>query len=133
MQAEYMAGSKAAQQGIMHERLLLDLNRKPPQPVCVLIDNKAAIQTIQNDQLSTAARHIRISFHKVREYWAERMISVEYVNGKDNVADLLTKSLDGGQYLYLRDRVLGFPYHQQKREAKDDRKKNSQHQGRESQ
>ena len=47
---------------------------------------------------SLKKKHNAIAYHRVREAVAAKIVQVAHLDGKENVADLLTKPLDGGTF-----------------------------------
>jgi hypothetical protein len=70
-------------------------------------DNQPAIKTITGDniQKTSSRRHIRIRFHHVRDEWQQGNIRIEYVQSKQNLADIFTKPLQGREFITMRDRI----------------------------
>ena len=48
---------------------------------------------IKNDKFSNRTKHIDTKFHFIKDLVAKKEIRLEYVDTKDNVADMLTKPL----------------------------------------
>ena len=51
--------------------------------------------------------HIDVRYHFVRERVAPNEIFLEYIDRKDQLADILTKALDGPVFTSLRERIFG--------------------------
>ena len=60
--------------------------------VCIHYDSQAAIGRARNFMYSKA-RHIRRRHDTVRQLLSSRIITIDYVKSKDNIADPLTKGL----------------------------------------
>ena len=56
-------------------------------------DSQVAIDMVKRGHLSTATKHLRISYFTVLEATRAGDISLHHVPGEDNVSDILTKSL----------------------------------------
>ena len=56
-------------------------------------DSQVAIAMLERGHLSTATKHLRISFYTVLEALQAGDVSLHHIPGADNVADILTKSL----------------------------------------
>jgi hypothetical protein len=92
-EAEYMALSKSATEGIWLKNLLGDLGYQNQSPVVIYCDNKSTISISKNPVFHSRTKHIAIRHHFIREKIEENVIAVEYVKGIDNIADGFTKAL----------------------------------------
>ena len=66
-EAEYIAATSAACQGIWLGRLLKELHGKEVNPVRLNIDNKSAISLAKNPVHHDRSKHIDMRFHFIRE------------------------------------------------------------------
>jgi hypothetical protein len=105
-EAEYMAASAAACQGIWLRRMLGELLGKNSGSTTLFIDNKSAIQLCKNPVFHERSKHIDIRFHHIRECVQHRKIDVDYVHTSEQLADILTKGLPRPRFQELR-RKLG--------------------------
>ena len=64
-------------------------------PSVVLCDNQGVVLNTSLPSSSLKKKHNAIAYHRVREAVAARVIKVQHNNGKENVADILTKATDG--------------------------------------
>ena len=62
-------------------------------PLKLYCDNESAIAIAHNQGTHSKSKAIHIEFHVTHDRVNRREIEVEYVSSKDNVADILTKSL----------------------------------------
>jgi transposase InsO family protein len=99
-EAEYMACSSSAQEGIWLRSLLKDiqnitlLGRETPLPsTLLLMDNQSAMALTKNPEYRKRTKHIDIAYHFVRERVATKELTVVYVPTEDMTADILTKGL----------------------------------------
>ena len=104
-EAEYIAAGTAASQAVWLRRLLADLTKREVQKVLLKIDNQAAISLCKNPVHHERTKHIDVQFHYIRECIEEGMIEVQHVNTKDQLADILTKSLGRQKFLEMRERI----------------------------
>jgi hypothetical protein len=69
------------------------------------VDNKSAILLIKNPVLNSQSRHIEVKYHLVRESTSQGLITVEFIGTKDQLGDILTKSLDRVKFKELRNKI----------------------------
>jgi hypothetical protein len=105
-EAEYIALSKATKQGIWIWSFIDDLNigihfgTVPIQheftqaPIHIYVDNKSAIKLAKNPEFYQRSKHIDIRHHFVRDHVRDGSVTIEWISGKINPADMLTKALD---------------------------------------
>jgi Cft2 family RNA processing exonuclease len=104
-EAEYIAAATAACQGVCLRRLLGDLMNKEEEWVVFNIDNKSAISLCKNPVHHDRSKHIDTKYHYIRKCVEESKIEVNYVCTDDQLADILTKSLDRLKFLEIRGRI----------------------------
>jgi hypothetical protein len=66
-EAEYIAASMTATQGVWLSRLMEELLWKENDTPLLFVDNKATISLIKNPVLHDRSKHIEIRFHYIRE------------------------------------------------------------------
>ena len=69
------------------------------------VDSKSALALAKNPVFHERSKHIRVRYHFIRDCLAEGSIKVSYINTKDQLADLLTKTLGRIKFLELRSRT----------------------------
>ena len=63
-------------------------------PICIHCDSQSAIGRAQNSMYNGKSRHIRRRHNTIKQQLSIRVISLDYVKYKDNIADPLTKGLN---------------------------------------
>jgi hypothetical protein len=63
------------------------------RPLNLYCDNEPAIFYAHNNKSSDATKHIKIKFYVLKECIQDQTISLEHINTKKMLADLLTKGL----------------------------------------
>ena len=66
-EAEFMAATAAACQGIWLHRLLSQITDVKPGPVVIYIDNRSAIDLAKNSVFHGRSKHIDVRYHFIRE------------------------------------------------------------------
>ncbi len=93
-QAEYQAYSSAAREALWIRTLLEELGFDAREtPTEINVDNKGAIELGKHPKFHARAKHIRISYHEVRSYIADKEITIVYCPSAENAADIFTKGL----------------------------------------
>ena len=63
-------------------------------PICIHCDSQSASSRAQNSIYNGKSRHIRCRHNTIRQLLSTRVISLDFVKSKDNIADPLTKGLN---------------------------------------
>jgi hypothetical protein len=73
---------------------------KPVPSICIHCDSQSAISRAQSYMYNGKSRHIHRRHNTVRQFLSNDIISIGYIKLKDNIVDLLTKSLSGEHVNY---------------------------------
>lgn len=100
MEAEYVALSGGAREAIYLKGLLTHMNSSSfvTDKIDILCDNQSAIHLSKNSAFHDKAKHIDICYHFTRQVQERGVINVQYVNTNNNIADILTKSLQTNKH-----------------------------------
>lgn len=101
--AEYMICTHAACQIIWTRQILTELGRTPDGPTSLHCNNNATITYSHNLHNHTRMKHIDIRAHFIRNCVNKGTIDVIRIDGKNNGADVLTKTLVQTQYSKAMD------------------------------
>ncbi|GKE11221.1 putative RNA-directed DNA polymerase [Tanacetum coccineum] len=104
-EAEFMAATMAACQGIWLRQLLTNITGQNIPPVIMYVDNRSALDLMKNPVFHGRSKHIDIRFHFIRECVEKGEITVTHVCGKEQKADLLTKPLARVKHEEMRDLI----------------------------
>ncbi len=87
-------GSTTAREALWIRTLLEELGFDAREtPTEINVDNKGAIELGKHPKFHARAKHIRISYHEVRSYIADKEIAIVYCPSAENAADIFTKGL----------------------------------------
>ena len=95
MEAEYIAASEAAKEGVWIRNFLIDLGVVPgsSSPLDVYCDNTGAIAQAKEPRAHQKNKHVLRKFHLIRQLVGDGDIKMCKVHTEANVADPLTKPL----------------------------------------
>lgn len=104
-EAEYVAATTAACQGVWLQGLLSEILGAPATTPILKVDNKSAIALSKNPVHHDRSKHIQTRFHFIRECVDAGKIIIEYASSVEQLADLLTKPLGRQRFQELRELV----------------------------
>lgn len=105
-EAEFMAATATACQGIWLRNLLNQITGECIGPVILYIDNKSAIDLAKNPVFHGRSKHIDIRYHFICECVDRGEIVLKHVSSDIQRADTLTKALSTVRFEKLRE-LLG--------------------------
>ena len=104
-EAEYVAVTTAACQGIWLARLIGELMNKEMISMTLMVDNKSAIALSKNLVFHNRSKHIETKFHFIRTCLEEKKMELDFISSENQLADLFTKSLGRLKFEELRQRL----------------------------
>ena len=79
------------------------------EPMIIYCDNVSAINISKNLVMHTKTKHIVIKYHYLRELVQDKTVRMEYVNTKEQLANIFTKALPKEPHKYLRSKLGVLP------------------------
>jgi hypothetical protein len=92
-EAEYVAATHAAKEGLWLRRLIGEVFRPLATPTSLHCDNQSAIALTKDGPFHARTKHIDIRYHFIRFVIENGFIKLIYCPTNDMVADTLTKAL----------------------------------------
>jgi hypothetical protein len=92
-EAEYVAATHAAKEGIWLCRLIAELSFPSSSATTLHCDNQAACKLATTDNYHARTKHIDIRYHFIRQTVADNTFLIVYCPTDDMLADILTKAL----------------------------------------
>jgi len=74
--------------------------------VCLMIDNKSAINLAKHSTLHGRSKHIELRFHYIREQVSKDNVVVEYCKAEEQLADLMTKSVPVSRFKQICGKLV---------------------------
>jgi len=104
-EAEYIAATTAACQGVWLARLLAEFRGEKNRAIILKIDSESAIQLSKNPVFHDRSKHIDVRYHYIRECVEENRVKLQSVKTAEELADILTKALGPQQFCELRSKI----------------------------
>jgi len=104
-EAEYIATTTTVTQALWPSRLLEELLGRHVEVVELKVDNKSALALAKNPVFHVRSKHIRIKYHFIRSCLEDGSIKADHISTTDQLADILTKSLDKAKFEEMRGRI----------------------------
>ncbi|CAL1387753.1 unnamed protein product [Linum trigynum] len=103
-EAEFVAGSYCAAQCVWLRKILEQMGWRSSVDTAtrVLCDSSSAIKLSKNPVLHGRSKHIDVRFHFLRNLAKEEVIEMEHCRSHEQVADIMTKSLQLDAFQTLR-------------------------------
>ena len=71
----------------------------------IYCNNQSCIQLSENPVFHDRSKHIEIRYHFIRDYVQRGVVELQYVSTHEQVADIPTKSLGRGKFVFFRDKL----------------------------
>ena len=71
-------------------------------------DNQGCIDLVESPKIRPRTKHIAIKYHHFRKHVQDGTVTIEYVETKLQIADILTKALGDAQFTTLRKMISGW-------------------------
>ena len=106
-EAEYAAASYSCKEIAFVRNVCSELEIGLNGPVCLAVDNEAAIKIAENRGVSGRTKHFSDAIHYIRHMIDHLIIRVTYVSTYEQLADGLTKPLEKGKFRLWSSRLMG--------------------------
>lgn len=107
-EVEYRALAQCTTELTWVHQLLVDLHVPPQVPHTLWCDNQSAIALASNPIFHARSKHVEVDYHFIREKVLSKVISVQYVDSKSQIADRFTKSLPVASFNDLKLKLMVF-------------------------
>lgn len=94
-EAEYIALSTTTKEMLYLNQFIHELTGKSVKPTRIHVDNTSSMKLAANDAYHDRTKHIDVRFHHIRDNLEKEKVKNTYVSTHDNLADALTKALNG--------------------------------------
>lgn len=104
-EAEYVAAAAATVEVKFVRNILHEMQINVPRPIKIFEDNVGSIHISKNPE-TKRSKNIDTKYHYLRHQTWKGLIELTYIPSKQQLADLLTKSLPKQTFETIRDKLL---------------------------
>ena len=104
-EVEYVAATINCTNIVQIKHLLKGMKEEITEPVILYCDNTSAINISKIPMMHAKTKHIAIKYHYVRELVEDKQVKMEYINSKEQIVDIFTKTLPKDAIEYLRGKL----------------------------
>ena len=104
-EVEYIATCMAAREAVWLRKLLAGLSGQSLEPTVIHYDNQSCVKMSMNPVQHDITKHVEMKYHYVQEMVQRREVELRYVPTDEQIADVLTKPLGRGKFVYFRDKL----------------------------
>lgn len=105
-EAELYAAAAATNEMIWLRSLLSELGFNIGGASQLWVDNQGTIEVVKHGVKSERTKHIDIKYHHVTDCVDKEIIKVNWINTKEQQADIMTKALAAPQFQPLRETIM---------------------------
>ena len=94
---------------VWFQQLLAGMKIETKDPIVIYSNNTSAINISKIPVMYTKTKHTAIKYHFLRELVQGKEVRLEYMNRKEQIGDIFTKSLPKDAFIYLRGKLGVIP------------------------
>jgi hypothetical protein len=100
-----MAAIQASCEALWLCKMLIGLFGVQLRPTMIYCDNQSCIKLLENPVFHDRSKHINIWYHFIRDCVQRGAVELQYISTEEQVADILTKALSMGKFVFFRDKL----------------------------
>jgi hypothetical protein len=104
-EAEYVAATSAATQGVWLAWLLADMRQEEVKTVELRVNNKSTLALMKNPVFHKCSKHIQERYHYVRQWVEDGSVLADFISTSDQLADIRMKVLGRVRFEELTTRI----------------------------
>jgi hypothetical protein len=105
VEAEYIAASNASREAVWLRKLMSGLFQERLETTVIHCDNQSCLKLTENPVFHDRSKHIEMKYHFIRDMVQRRTIKLQYIRTDEQIADILTKPLSLGKFVYFQDKL----------------------------
>ena len=105
-EAELMSACDVVKEIMWMKPMLEEMNYEVVTPIIINIDNQSAMKIAENDVEHARTKHIDIKYNFIKDQIKNKIIKLNWVSTKDQIADIFTKALSQDIFEKMRGKLL---------------------------
>ena len=105
-EAELMSLVEVVQEVLFFLHLLTQMKYNVIKPIVVNVDNRAAIEIASHNVHRARTKHINIRHYFIHDLIHSNTITLNWIEGKQQLADIFTKPLSTPVFVQHRDKLV---------------------------
>lgn len=105
-EAEYISGCELVKELLPIREMMIEMGLIEDLPTRVLVDNQSTVNIARNEGGQQRTKHIDVRRRWLNEQHLNRKIQVDFIPGKEQAADILTKPLHKTKFAQNRSLLL---------------------------
>lgn len=93
-EAELIALTECTKEAIWLKKLLSEINFVIHDKILIFEDNQSVTKMIISQNHSSRTKHVNVRYHFIKDYIERNIITIEYCETENMIADILTKPLN---------------------------------------
>jgi hypothetical protein len=104
-EAEYISTNNASREVVCPRNILSGLFQERLETTVIHCDNQSYLKLTENPIFHDKSKHIEMKYHFIRDMVQRHTIKLQYIRTDEQIADILTKPLSLGKFVYFRDKL----------------------------
>lgn len=102
---EYIVASDVGKEAIWLHKLLAGLFGDVLEMTTIQCDNQSCVKLSENPVFHDRSKHIEMQYHYLRDMVQKGSILLQYIQTKEQIADVFTKPLHAVKFVYFQDKL----------------------------
>ena len=107
-ESELMSLTDVVKEALYFHLLLTQMKYDVSLPIVIHVDNQSAIKIASNDIFRERTKHIDTKYHFIKHHINDGKIKLAWIESKQQIADILTKTLSSTPFFTHRDKLVSF-------------------------
>jgi hypothetical protein len=103
--ANYIVASNASREVVWLRKIMSRLSEERLETIVIHCDNQSCLKLTENLVFYDRSKHMEMKYHFIRDMVQRHTIKLQCIRTDEQIADILTKPLCLGKFMYFRDKL----------------------------